>query len=164
VRSKALDPEFPYNALDLLVSAEGLVNWTSHRKARINIMWSMPAIEELKWNMDGSAVGKPGKAVIGGLLRDHKGVVSCLFLAFVGIKESNGIELLAVLKTLELAASREELCGKRFIIELDSANMVNWMRDKSKRPWKSHDIFMRAARFIHGSVETGALCSCFERR
>uniref|UniRef100_A0A2K1WT71 RNase H type-1 domain-containing protein n=1 Tax=Populus trichocarpa TaxID=3694 RepID=A0A2K1WT71_POPTR len=113
--------------------------------------------------MDGSAVGKPGKAVIGGLLRDHKGVVSCLFLAFVGIKESNGIELLAVLKTLELAASREELCGKRFIIELDSANMVNWMRDKSKRPWKSHDIFMRAARFIHGSVETGALCSCFER-
>jgi len=27
------------------------------------------------------------------------------------------------LKTLELAASREELCGKRFVIELDSANI-----------------------------------------
>ncbi|KAJ6976508.1 hypothetical protein NC653_028599 [Populus alba x Populus x berolinensis] len=85
----------------------------------------MPAIEELKWNVDCPAFGKPGRAKIGGVLRDHK-----------------------VLKALELAASREELCGKRFIIESDSANVVNWMRDKPKRPWKFHDIFMRAARFM----------------
>jgi hypothetical protein len=52
------------------------------------------------------------------------------------------------LKALELAASRDELCGKRFMIESDSANVVNWMRDKSKRPWKFHDIFIRAARFM----------------
>jgi ribonuclease HI len=108
----------------------------------------MPAIEELKWNVDCSAFGKPGRARIGGVLRDHKGVVLCLFSAFVGIKESNETELLAVLKALELAASRDELCGKRFMIESDSANVVNWMRDKSKRPWKFHDIFIRAARFM----------------
>lgn len=101
------DLEFPYNALDLLVSAEGLVNWTNHRKARINIMWSMPAIEELKWNVDCSAFGKTGRTRIGGVLRDHKGVVLCLFSAFVGIKESNKTELLGVLKALELAASSE---------------------------------------------------------
>ncbi|KAG6736383.1 hypothetical protein POTOM_060862 [Populus tomentosa] len=65
-------------------------------------MWSMPAIEELKWNVDCSAFGKTGRTRIGGVLRDHK----------------------------------------------DSANVVNWMRDKSKRSWKFHDIFMRAARFM----------------
>jgi ribonuclease HI len=111
-------------------------------------MRSTPAIEELKRNVDCSAFGKPGRARIGGVLRDHKGVVLCLFSAFVGIKESNETELLAVLKALELAASRDELCGKRFMIESDSANVVNWMRDKSKRPWKFHDIFIRAARFM----------------
>jgi len=108
----------------------------------------MPAIEELKWNVDCSAFGKPARTRIGGVLRDHKRVVLCLFSAFVGIKESNETELLAVLKALELAASREELCGKRFMIESDSANVVNWIGDKSKRPWKFHDIFMRAARFM----------------
>ncbi|KAJ6881141.1 hypothetical protein NC651_027902 [Populus alba x Populus x berolinensis] len=67
----------------------------------------MPAIEELKWNVDCSAFGKTGRTRIGGVLRDHKGVVLCLFSAFVGIKESNKTELLGVLKALELAASSE---------------------------------------------------------
>jgi hypothetical protein len=68
-------------------------------------MRSTPAIEELKRNVDCSAFGKPGRARIGGVLRDHKGVVLCLFSAFVGIKESNETELLAVLKALELAVA-----------------------------------------------------------
>lgn len=65
---KALCLDFPYKALDTLISADGLVRWTDLKNVRPIITWSPPASHELKWNIDGSSS-------IGGVLRYRKGVV-----------------------------------------------------------------------------------------
>jgi hypothetical protein len=38
------------------------------------------------------------------------------------------------MKALELPSSREELSGKRIIIESDSTNVINWMPCELNRP------------------------------
>ncbi|KAK2636400.1 hypothetical protein Ddye_031192 [Dipteronia dyeriana] len=42
-------------------------------KLRSNMEWTPPAFNRLKFNVDGSSLGKPGPAGIGGVLRDCKG-------------------------------------------------------------------------------------------
>ena len=46
---KALCLDFPYKALDTLISADGLVRWTDLKNVRPIITWSPPASHELKW-------------------------------------------------------------------------------------------------------------------
>ncbi|XP_011008504.1 PREDICTED: uncharacterized protein LOC105113854 [Populus euphratica] len=53
-----------------------------------------PKSHVLKWNVDGSSIGKPRLAGIGGALHNHKGLVLGFFSAPVGIKDSNEAELL----------------------------------------------------------------------
>ncbi|XP_034926097.1 uncharacterized protein [Populus alba] len=72
---KAIEPDFPYSSSDLLRSAEGLVRWTNSQKLRIGIMWSPPMTNRFKWNVDGSSIGKPGPSGIGGVLRNHHGIL-----------------------------------------------------------------------------------------
>ncbi|XVE57145.1 hypothetical protein DITRI_Ditri04bG0068200 [Diplodiscus trichospermus] len=50
----------------------------------------------LKINVDGSALGKPGLAGIGGVLRDHLSNVKAFFSKSIGISDSNHAELLAI--------------------------------------------------------------------
>jgi hypothetical protein len=38
-------------------------------------IWNPPDDQTLKWNVDGSSKRKPGPAGIGGVLRDHLGIV-----------------------------------------------------------------------------------------
>jgi len=45
---KALCLDFPYKALDTLISADGLVRWTDLKNVRPIITWSPPASHELK--------------------------------------------------------------------------------------------------------------------
>jgi len=42
-------------------------------------VWQKPKSGCLKWNVDGSALGKPGTAGVGGVLRDHLGRFICAF-------------------------------------------------------------------------------------
>jgi ribonuclease HI len=76
----------------------------------------------LKWNVDRSSPGKPGPAGIGGVLRDHNGLLLRLFSIPVGIKDSNEAELLAVVKALELSTLKEDMFGKEVVVESDSRN------------------------------------------
>jgi hypothetical protein len=39
---KALFPDFPYCALDLLISAEGFIKWSNAMKSRPLLIWSAP--------------------------------------------------------------------------------------------------------------------------
>lgn len=59
---KALSSDFPYCALDLLLSTDGLVRWTNLKGLRPLVTWSPPAFHGLKWNVNGSSIGKPGPA------------------------------------------------------------------------------------------------------
>ncbi|XVE77345.1 hypothetical protein DITRI_Ditri13aG0055200 [Diplodiscus trichospermus] len=46
--------------------------------------WIAPPFGALKFNVDGSARGKPGPAGIGGILRDHRGVAKVRFSTYWG--------------------------------------------------------------------------------
>ncbi|XVF86739.1 hypothetical protein PTKIN_Ptkin18bG0066500 [Pterospermum kingtungense] len=50
----------------------------------------------MKFNVDGSTLGKPGPAGIGGVLRDHEGNIKIRLLKSVGSADSNLAELLAI--------------------------------------------------------------------
>ncbi len=52
--------------------------------------------DELSFNVDRSAVGKPGPGSIGGILRNHLGSALALFSVLIGIVDSNVAEFLAI--------------------------------------------------------------------
>ena len=45
----------------------------------------------------------------------------------VANKESYEAELIAAIKALELSSYRQDFVGRYFVIEADSANVVQWM-------------------------------------
>ena len=56
----------------------------------------------LKFNVDGATRDKPGLAGIGGVLRNDKDEVLLLFSKSVGIRDSNEVEVLAILEALRI--------------------------------------------------------------
>ncbi|XVE78573.1 hypothetical protein DITRI_Ditri13aG0156700 [Diplodiscus trichospermus] len=64
--------------------------------ARIHTCWTKPVEGSLKFNVDGSALGQPGPAGIGGVLRDHKANIKLVFSKSVDVVDSNLAELLAI--------------------------------------------------------------------
>jgi hypothetical protein len=52
--------------------------------------------------VDGSSLGKPGLLDIGGVLRNHYGILLGIFLLSVGILESNEVEPWVVIKAFEI--------------------------------------------------------------
>lgn len=46
---------------------------------------------------------KPGLAGIGGVLRNDRGVILCMFSKGVGIRDSNEADVLAILETLRIS-------------------------------------------------------------
>lgn len=59
----------------------------------------------LKFNVDGSARGKPGPAGVGGVHRNDQGAVLVLFSKNVGLMESNEAEVVAILEALRVFVS-----------------------------------------------------------
>ena len=80
-----------------------------------------------KFNVDGSARGKPGPAGTGGVLRDFKGKVICLFSFYVGISDSNAAELMAIHKAMEICSFDPYLRGQSVSIVSDSKVAVSWI-------------------------------------
>jgi len=115
-------------------------------------MLSPPMTNRFKWNVDRSSIGKPGPSGIGGVLRNHHGILLGIFSLSVGILDSNVAELRAVVKAIELSASNCFLHHKHIIIESDSANVISWMNNPHNRPWIHHKLFSSAQR----------LASCFD--
>ncbi|KAK3204962.1 hypothetical protein Dsin_019008 [Dipteronia sinensis] len=92
--------------------------------------WILPISEGLKFNVDGSSRGNPDPARIGGVLRDSRGKVLCLFSLFLGFYDSNLMELLAIKKTCSLCAMNSALEGRRIEIVSDSMVAVFWINDE----------------------------------
>ena len=89
--------------------------------------WIPPEPNSLKFNVDGSVMGKPGPAGIGGVLRDENGKVLCLFSVHMGILDSNTTELLAIKKAIELISENQNLFGRDIAIVSDSKVAVSWV-------------------------------------
>jgi ribonuclease HI len=107
-------------------------------------------LNSFKWNVDGSSLGKSGPSGIGGVLRNHNGIILGIFSLSVGILDSNVVELKAVVKAIELSASNCRLHHKHIIIESDSANVISWMNSPHNRPWRHHNLF--------SSIQRAASC------
>ncbi|KAJ6921734.1 hypothetical protein NC652_015617 [Populus alba x Populus x berolinensis] len=151
---KAIEPDFPYSFLDLLRYAEGLIRWTNSQKLRIGIIWSPPMTNSFKWNVDGSSIEKPGPFEIGGVLRNHHGILLGIFSMPIGILDSNVAELRAVVKAIELSASNCFLHHKHIIIESDSANTSDNSFDYRKDFLSDDEVKMVTAEEIERGINS----------
>ena len=136
--------------------------------------WRLPPIGELKWNVDGSSIGKPGLGSAGGVLRDHTELVRCIFSIPYGIVDSNLAELIAIRKALQLMTLNSDFCNVKFIVESDSLNAINWINNASAAwPWVLHNelcgiINLKAsfslASFVHTLWENNYLADAFAKQ
>lgn len=155
---KALGDDGPLSSRDLWLAVDAVKIYRPLRKPkRVISGWQSPPLGELKWNVDGSALGKSGLAAAGGVLRDHAGLVKCLFSVPCGIMDSNFAEVIAIRKALQLSSFKPELFNVKISIESDSANAVAWVNQKlDSFPWKLHNELCRIenlmALFQHISV------------
>lgn len=62
--------------------------------------WVPPSYGALKFNVDRVERGKRELAGIGGVLRNSNGGVLMIFSKYVGVKDSNEVEVLAILEVL----------------------------------------------------------------
>ncbi|KAK3231064.1 hypothetical protein Dsin_002945 [Dipteronia sinensis] len=99
-------------------------------KNRVMVKEVPPMSDRLKFNVDGSAIGKPGPAGVGGVLRDSNGKVLCMFSLFVGNQDSNSAEVLAIEKACQLCISNPRLMGRKFDIVSDSKVVVLWITNE----------------------------------
>ncbi|KAK3228043.1 hypothetical protein Dsin_007905 [Dipteronia sinensis] len=97
-----------------------------NKKQRVE-EWILPLDNDLKLNVDGSALGKPGPADIGRVLKDGNGKVLCMFSLFIGFQDSNTAELSAIHKAVELCSSVSSCVGRNLVIESDSMIAVSWI-------------------------------------
>ncbi|KAK2637917.1 hypothetical protein Ddye_025712 [Dipteronia dyeriana] len=98
-------------------------------KKKCILDWIPPTGDYLKFNVDGSVIGKPGPAGIRGVLRDASSKILCLFSFFMGILDSNIAELWVVKKAAELCLSNVNLRGRFISIVSDSKVAVSWVNN-----------------------------------
>ena len=79
------------------------------------------------FNVDGFARGKPGPAGIGGVLRDSRGKVLCVFSLFVSVRDSNEARLMAIGKATDLCSANPLMHGREIVFVSDSKVAVSWI-------------------------------------
>ncbi|KAK2661626.1 hypothetical protein Ddye_000200 [Dipteronia dyeriana] len=89
----------------LLLHLTDLCVDSKRRNEQCDEVWIPPVGNVLKFNIDGSALGKPGQAGIKGVLRDCRGKVLCMFSFNVDIQNSNTAEVMAIHKAVDLCCS-----------------------------------------------------------
>ncbi|KAK3222286.1 hypothetical protein Dsin_009311 [Dipteronia sinensis] len=85
-------------------------------KRHMRTDWIPPTSTDLKFNVDGFALGKPGPAGIGGVLRDCDGKVLCMFSCYIGIHDSDTVKVIAIHKACVLYASNQTLANRNIEI------------------------------------------------
>ncbi|XVE67036.1 hypothetical protein DITRI_Ditri08aG0128000 [Diplodiscus trichospermus] len=111
-------------------------------KKRPFIEWSKPVSGEMKFNVDGASIGKPGPAGIGGVLRDHMGVERIRFSKSIGVAESNYAEAMAVREAFIIFLASPWAHSYKLIIESDSKNVVSWVLNPHSAPWRIRNIMV----------------------
>ncbi|XP_042486522.1 uncharacterized protein LOC122066747 [Macadamia integrifolia] len=97
----------------------------------LEVPWCKPHPNWLKLNVDGSALGNPGRAGAGGVARDHDGQVQDAFSIFLGIKQIYEAEFEAVMEGFLMAKA---LDAKGLCIESDSVAVVTAIQS-NHIPW-----------------------------
>ncbi|XVE80582.1 hypothetical protein DITRI_Ditri14bG0151100 [Diplodiscus trichospermus] len=100
------------------------------RPSRQNAYWLRPANGFLEFNVDGSALGKPGP----GILRDNLARWVIIFSKPIGTSNSNEAELLAIKEAMELFANSNWVQSHGLLIESDSKIAVSWVLSPANAP------------------------------
>ncbi|XVF84544.1 hypothetical protein PTKIN_Ptkin17bG0045500 [Pterospermum kingtungense] len=100
------------------------------------LVWEKPPAGAVKFNVDGSSLGKSGPAGIGGVLRDRLGVELARISKSIGVEDSNTAELLAIREAFLIFITSPFVLDKLLIVESDSANAVNWVNFPESAPWR----------------------------
>ncbi|KAK3183009.1 hypothetical protein Dsin_030295 [Dipteronia sinensis] len=98
-------------------------------KKRCLETWTPPTLDVLKFNIDESAKGSLGPTRMGGVLRNSRGRVLCLFSEDLGILDSNSAEVRAIHRVAGICASNPYLIGREIVIVSDSKTTVSWVND-----------------------------------
>ncbi|KAK3218963.1 hypothetical protein Dsin_012933 [Dipteronia sinensis] len=93
---------------------------------KVKCPWSPSLDGTLKFNVDGSSRDNPGPSGIGGIMRDSKGYILCMFSSYFGFGSSALAEVQAILKACHLCVSDCCPSDVRIIIESDSVVAVAW--------------------------------------
>ncbi|XVF58965.1 hypothetical protein PTKIN_Ptkin07bG0108800 [Pterospermum kingtungense] len=99
----------------------------SRQLKRNELVFNGGSVSVEEFNVDGSAMGKPGPAGIEGLLRDHEGNVILRFMKSIGHADSNLAELLAIKEVFLIFASSRWANSHVLIVESDSQSAVKWV-------------------------------------
>ncbi|KAK3228538.1 hypothetical protein Dsin_000419 [Dipteronia sinensis] len=75
------------------------------KKRLVKSSWRPPRVGEIKFNVDGSSRGNPGRSGIGGILRNCVGDIICMFTSFIGCGTSIAVEVAAILKACQCCES-----------------------------------------------------------
>lgn len=67
---------------------------------------------------------------MGGLLRDERGKILCLFFFFIEVRDLNEVEFLVFIFVLECSVFEVRVKGREIIIELDFLNVIVWVINK----------------------------------
>ncbi|KAJ8755654.1 hypothetical protein K2173_022249 [Erythroxylum novogranatense] len=110
----------------------------SHRPPRW-IAWTKPPPGFVKLNTDGSAVGNPGRAGYGGLIRDMEGCWIAGFSGSVGIATNILAELQGLKHGLQLTW---DLGYRSVLVETDCLAVVNLISDMPQ-PYHPHLFLIR---------------------
>lgn len=98
--------------------------------------------------MDEAVRGKPGPAVVRGVLCNNDGKVLAMISKHVGCMESNEVEVVAILEALRLFASS---FNSKLEVESDSLNVISWVSSSHLPPWRFqfyfNDIKMLSSKF-----------------
>ena len=132
---KAKWPDSVYSILDIVRFPNITQSPLKSRAVKNAALWKAPPLGSLKFNVDGSARGKPGPAGIGGVLRDCMAATKVVFSKAIGVADSNVAELLAIREALRIFAASKWVSSHRIIIESDSSNAVKWVLHPQGAPW-----------------------------
>ncbi|KAK2640837.1 hypothetical protein Ddye_022600 [Dipteronia dyeriana] len=116
-----------YSISSLIINVKDLCVESKRVKKSVIKDCISPLTDSYKFNIYGSARGNPWPTSIGGVLRDSKGKMVCLFSYFVGTTNSNSAEILTIEKATEPCQLNHLLCGR---VISDSKVAVSWINNK----------------------------------
>ncbi|XVF45253.1 hypothetical protein PTKIN_Ptkin02bG0190300 [Pterospermum kingtungense] len=138
--TRAKWPEANVSILDFIHCPSGIRIPFNSPKSRPLCVWSKPPVRAVKFNVDGSSIGKPGPTGIGGILRDHDGNELIPFSKSIGVADSNVAELIAIREAFILFLSSLWALSSKLIVESDSMIAVGWVSKPSAVAWKVRNL------------------------
>ncbi|EOY16579.1 Uncharacterized protein TCM_035385 [Theobroma cacao] len=111
-------------------------NQQKDRGQRPQTVWERPEEGMIKFNVDGAAIGCPGDAGIGGLLKNEKGETLIKFSKAISRGDSNLAEYLGIKEAFILFSNSIWANNYFLVIESDSRNAIKWINDPQKTPWR----------------------------